>query len=184
MTATAKEHNLKPLTMVNLLLRHRSSALLAAALLAFTASLAVAGPGGTDRPHLGQCDTVIPPAPTAFPAVVEIGVTCRFRHLGYTTGTIIQTLDVAGPPSNGVLPLTISEGRITYIAANGDELHTGFEGTASIDFASGTIEFQGIETIGGGTGRFSGASGTSYLEGNASALSLTGFYITIGSLSY
>ncbi|HKU84887.1 MAG TPA: hypothetical protein VJV77_00950 [Casimicrobiaceae bacterium] len=46
---------------------------------------------------------------------------------------------------------------------------------ASIDFASGTIDFQGTETIGGGTGRFSGASGTSHLESDALAVSLTGF---------
>ena len=169
---------LKPLSL------KRSTVLLAAALFAVPPSFALADPGGTDRPHLGKCDTVIPPPPATFPAVVQIGATCHMRHLGFTTGTVVQTLDVAGPPVNGVLPLTISEGRITYVAANGDELHASFEGTASIDFASGTIEFQGTETIGGGTGRFAGASGTSYLEGNASAVSLTGFYVTLGLLSY
>jgi len=175
---------MKPLAPLITLLRNRTGVVLAAALLAMPASLAVAGPGGTDRPHLGKCDTVIPPAPTTFPAVVEIGVTCRFRHLGHTTGTIVQTLDVAGPPSNGVLPLIISDGHITYIAANGDELHAAFEGEASLDLVSGTVEFQGTESIGGGTGRFSNASGTSYLEGSASAASLTGFYIALGSLNY
>src|SRR5262249_44756918 len=69
---------------------------------------ALAGPGGTDRPHLGQCDTVIPPPPPSFPAIVNIGLTCHFRHLGLTTGTAVEVLDAAGPPSNGVLPLTIT----------------------------------------------------------------------------
>jgi hypothetical protein len=145
---------------------------------------ALAGPGGTDRPHLGQCDTVIPPPPSSFPAVVEISLTCRFRHLGLTTGTVVQVVDAAGPPSNDVLPLTISDGLITYIAANGNELHATFEGEGSIDFATATIAFEGIETFVGGTGRFSDASGTSYLEGHASAVTLTGFYVTLGRLSY
>ena len=173
---------MKPRMIVNALLRKRT--LLAAVLFAMPASFALADSGGTDRPHLGTCATVIPPPPASFPAIVRIGLTCNMRHLGLTTGTIVEVLDVAGPPSNGVLPLTISDGRITYIAANGDELHAAFEGEASIDFASGAIEYQGVETIGGGTGRFSGASGTSYLEGHASAVSLTGFYMTLGSLSY
>ena len=158
--------------------------MLAALVLAMPSGLALADPGGTDRPRLGKCDTVIPPPPTTFPAVVEIGLTCRFRHLGLTTGTIVRTLDAAGPPSNGVVPLIISDGHITYVAANGDELHAAFEGLASLDLVSGTVEFQGTETIGGGTGRFSSALGTSCLEGNASTVSLTGFYSTLGSLSY
>lgn len=158
--------------------------LLVAALLVAPMNDARAGPGGTDRPHLGKCDTVIPPLPPTFPAVVEISASCHFRHLGLTTGMIVQTIDAAGPPSNGVLPLTITDGRITYVAANGDELHTTFEGDASINLATGVIAFEGIETIVGGTGRFSNASGESFLEGEASAVTLTGFYVTLGRLSY
>jgi hypothetical protein len=45
-----------------------------------------------------------------------------------------------------VLPLTLSA-EATYIAANGDELHSSFEGEGSIDFISGTIAFEGIETF-------------------------------------
>lgn len=146
---------------------------------------ALAAPGGADRPHLGRCDTVIPPPPPSFPAVVVISTTCRFRHLGLTTGTIVQVLDVAGPPSpEGVLPLTITQGAITYVAANGHELHATFEGSASIAFATGDITFEGVETFVGGTGRFADASGTSFLEGDASASTLTGFYVTRGALSY
>lgn len=144
---------------------------------------ALAAPEGVDRPHLGKCDTVIPPPPPSFPAQVEIGLTCSFRHLGLTTGKISQLLEVAGPPENGVLPLIIS-GTTVYIAANGDELHSTFEGEASIDFTTGAIAFTATETLAGGTGRFSGASGTSFLEGDASAATLAGFYVTLGTLSY
>jgi hypothetical protein len=143
----------------------------------------LAGPDGTDRPHLGQCDTVLPPTPPSFPAVVNISMTCHFRHLGLTTGTAVEVLNAAGPPSNGVLPLTITA-TVRYIAANGDELHTTFAGAGSIDFAGGAISFQGNETIVGGAGRFSNASGSSYLEGDASARTLTGFYVTLGTINY
>jgi len=166
------------------LVRNWNMALLVGILFATPVTFAVGGPGGTDRPQLGTCDTVIPPPPASFPAVVEIGLTCRFRHLGLTAGTLTQVIDAAGPPSNGVLPLTISQGVIAYIAANGDALHATFEGEGSIDFATGTIAFEGIETYAGGTGRFADASGTSFLEGHASAVTLTGFYVTLGTLSY
>ena len=126
---------------------------------------------------------MIPPPPGSFPAVIEIDGTCRFSHLGRTSLTIVQVVDAAGPPSNGVLPLTISS-EITYAAANDDVLRSTFEGLGSIDFATGTITFEGIETYAGGTGRFADASGVSYLEGHASAVTLTGFYVTLGTLSY
>ena len=171
-------------TRVIALLRKFTKVLFVFVLFAAPVTLAIADAGRHDRPYLGSCDTVIPPPPASFPAIVEIGLSCRVRHLGLTTGTIAQTLNAAGPPLNGVLPLTITDGHITYIAANGDELHATFEGDASINFATGTIEFAGIETFSGGTGRFSDASGTSNLEGSASAVSLTGFYVTAGSLSY
>ena len=92
-------------------------------LFAAPVTVAVGGASGHDLPYLGTCDTVIPPPPPSFPAVVAISLNCRLRHLGLVTGTVVQTLNAAGPPSNGVLPLTITDGHITYIAANGDELH-------------------------------------------------------------
>ena len=171
-----------PRTMVALL-HNWKLAVLVGMLLLTPVERALAAPGGAERPHLGKCDTVIPPTPPSFPAQVEIGLTCNFRHLGLTTGTSFQLLEVAGPPSNGVLPLIIS-GRIVYIAANGDELHSTFEGEASIDFATGAIAFAATETFVGGTGRFSGASGTSLLEGDASSATQTGFYVTLGTMSY
>ena len=55
---------------------------------------------------------------------------------------------------------------------------------ATAGSVKGTIAFEGIETYAGGTGRFADASGTSFLEGHASAVTLTGFYVTLGTLSY
>ena len=165
------------------LLRSFDKSLLVGILCAAPVPAALAGPGGTDRPQLAACDTVIPPPPSSFPARVEISGTCRSRHLGSTILTIVQVVDAAGAPSNGVLPITISS-QITYAAANGDLLTSTFDGEGSIDFTTGNIAFQGTETYAGGTGRFSDASGTSFLEGHASAVSLNGFYVTLGTLSY
>ncbi len=166
-------------------LRNRGTLLVAAALLAAPVNSALADRGGTDRPHLGKCDTAFGPLPPTFPAVAEISLSCHFRHLGRTTGWIVQTIDLAGPPVNGVAPLRVTNGRITYVAANGDQLHSTFEDyTAGFNLASGEIAFASIETIVGGTGRFSDASGETFVEGHASAVTLTGFYVALGTISY
>ena len=84
-----------------------------------------------------------------------------------------------------MVPLTVTNGRITYVAANGDELHATFaDYTASFNLATGAIEFASTETIVGGTARFSNASGEGFIEGHASAVTLTGFYVELGTLSY
>ena len=165
------------------LLRRVNKALLIGILFAAPVPAALAGPGGTDRAALATCDTVIPPPPSSFPVRIEFGGTCHARHLGNTILTIVQIIDAAGPPANGVLPITISS-QITYAAANGNLLRSTFDGAGSIDFTTGNIAFEGTETYAGGTGRFSEASGTSYLEGSASAVTLNGFYVTLGTLSY
>lgn len=70
------------------------------------------------------------------------------------------------------------------VAANGDVLQGAFMGTATIDPASGNVEYEGVEIYSGGTGRFMNASGRSFLQGTASTLTDTGFYVTTGALGY
>lgn len=147
---------------------------------AMPASIAVAGPGSSDRPHLGSCDTVVRPQPSG---ILEIDLSCRFRHLGNATGLIVQQITPTGPPVNGVLPLALSA-TVSYAAANGDVLRGTFTGSASIDLASGNVEYEVIEIYAGGTGRFVNASGRSFLQGTASTATNTGFYVTTGTLSY
>ena len=59
-----------------------------------------------------------------------------------------------------------------------------FVGVGSINFVTGALALEGIETYDGGTGRFAQASGSSFLEGHASVVTNTGFYIKIGKISY
>jgi hypothetical protein len=81
------------------------------------------------------------------------------------------------------LPIVISTD-ITYIAANGDKLHSKFVGTGTINFATATAMFEGEETYDGGTGRFEHATGSSFAEGDASLSENTGFFTIIGTISY
>jgi hypothetical protein len=142
--------------------------------------VAMAAKGGTDRPHLGTCATVVNPQPSG---VLAIDLACQFRHLGRTTGLLMLTVVPTGAPVGGKLPVAIS-GPVTYKAANGDELRALFSGTGEIDLATGDVEFGGVENYSGGTGRFADASGQSTLEGTASQATNTGFYVTAGRISY
>jgi hypothetical protein len=53
---------------------------------------------------------------------------------------------------------TYTDGLVTYVADNGDELY--FTHTGSFDIVDGVSYITGTGTITGGTGRFAGASGT------------------------
>lgn len=52
------------------------------------------------------------------------------------------------------------EGSLTYFGSNNDSLLGTANGVATLDFTTGLISGTSIETITGGTGRFSGATGT------------------------
>ena len=57
-------------------------------------------------------------------------------------------------------PLDFSDGQYTFIAANGDTIFGSYHGTlVLLDEPAGAVEFHGIWTIDGGTGRFEGATG-------------------------
>ena len=152
----------------------------AAALLIALPAVAGAAPGGTARPHEGRCDTVVNALPSG---TLEIELDCQFRHLGRTTGLLVQQVIPSGPPVGGVLPATLLA-TVSYTAANGDTLVGTFTGTAAIDLATGAVRYSGVETLTGGTGRFAHASGTSLLNGTASTVSNAGFYVTSGTLDY
>ena len=168
----------------------RARGLAAAMVVAFltVAPHASAGPKDTDRPFRGSSDTAITPltAPGAIPIVLAADVVCRLSHLGLTVGgTDRQVVVPAGPPSvEGILPITISIERITYVAANGDELWSTFAGPGELDLVAGTATFDGVETFVGGTGRFAGATGQTRTVGEGSLVTNTGRLATSGKLRY
>jgi hypothetical protein len=168
--------------------RARDLAAAMAVALLTTAPLASAGPNGTERPFRGSCDTAITPltAPGVIPIVLAIDVVCRLSHLGLAVGGTDRELVVpVGPPtSEGILPIHISIERITYAAANGDELWSTFAGPGELDLQSGTARFEGVETFVGGTGRFAGASGQARTTGEGSLATNTGSLATSGKIRY
>jgi hypothetical protein len=129
-----------------------------------------------DRPWKGTCDV---DATFTSPTTLLITGTCQLAHLGRTTVTAIQTIEVL--PS-GLIGYTNTA---TYVAANGDELHTTNVGIGTPS-ASG-LTLAGIETAVGGTGLFGNASGTASLTGAVaftSATTTTGSYSVDGTLTY
>jgi hypothetical protein len=69
-----------------------------------------------------------------------------------------------------------------YTAANGDQLFVSWTGTASSSGPDNT--FSGPETITGGTGRFAGATGSTWVSGTASFATMTGQFTSVGTISY
>lgn len=168
----------------------RARGLAAAMVVAFLtiAAPASAGPKDTERPFRGSCDTAITPksGPGDIPIILAVDVVCRLSHLGLTVGgTDREVVVPAGPPSaEGILPIYISVERITYVAANGDELWSTFAGPGELDLNARTARFEGVETFVGGTGRFAGAWGQSRTVGEGSLVTNTGRLATSGTLRY
>ena len=169
-------------------LRPWAVALLVAVLSTALAPTAQAGPNGTQRPMTGSCETDVAQLsnPGDIPIVLAVKVYCHLTHLGLTTGGTQQELVIPpGPPtSEGLLPIQIAIARITYIAANGDQLWSTFTGPGTIELATGKAVFNGTETFVGGTGRFTGATGSSDTAGQGSLVDNRGFLTISGTISY
>jgi hypothetical protein len=148
------------------------------------AASAFAGSHGTDCPLVGTCDTVVRPQPSP-PGhlLLEIDLSCQFQHLGRTTGIILQDTLLGSVDTDGVIQIVLLS-TFTFTAANGDELHSTMNGTGYINFLTGVVTFEGLEIWDGGTGRFSDATGTSHLRRTASLPTNTGFYSTVGCITY
>lgn len=128
------------------------------------ATTAVAGP--TNVPFKATFVTQeqpLHPDPICQTALHLIGITAlsgHASHLGATTGV---SSDCVTPTS----PYTFSfaNGKLTAIAANGDELRAEYSGTLSPTATPPIYAIAGSYHITGGTGRFSGASGSGTLQG-------------------
>ena len=147
------------------------------------ASAASGRAAAPSRPVRGTCTLVsvtpVAPAPGQPTTVTRRHVEwlCQIAHLGRTTASVEETgtFTASGPLIAAV---------ITYTAANGDQLVTSFSGTGTFPNQSGIVTVTGSETVTGGTGRFSGASGAMIRTVSVSVVRLSGEYETHGTLSY
>jgi len=131
-----------------------------------------------ERPFGGRCDTEItisPPISGDAPDVLRLHIeyVCQLAHLGRTTAVAEQIVSLTGPNASNT---TI------YTAANGDQLFVTWTGTGTANGPNNT--FSGPETITGGTGRFAGASGSTWVSGTASFATMTGQFTSVGTISY
>jgi hypothetical protein len=151
------------------------SRLCIAAFLALGASLAIVPPAAAETPFKSDFTlqaSFSPGAPGVF-----LGTTYgagHASHLGRVTATSTEVLDFTASPGR----LTVRDGRLVMVAANGDELHWSYGGGGALPDASGTSAITGTFVITGGTGRFATASGGGTVEGLASVVT------NIVSLSY
>jgi hypothetical protein len=89
----------------------------------------------------------------------------RGKHLGRFT----ITLNHCGKPN-----LPLSDGHGTFIAANGDLLHITYFGVGGLTGAPPVFGFESRVAFVGGTGKFSGATGTATVLGTLDVRTLSG----------
>jgi hypothetical protein len=152
-----------------------------AAIGAFASDSELAAKNGSDRPFGGRCDTeitVLAPFPGDTPNVqrLHIDYACQLQHLGNTTASNEQIVIFTSPTTG------TSSNRTTYTAANGDQLFSTWTGTVTANGPD--VIFSGPETYSGGTGRFTNASGSSFISGNGSFATRTAHFTMTGTLSY
>lgn len=153
-----------------------------------------------ERPLNGSCETTFAPiaappetcsafepAPSAF---VSITGECRLTHLGRTsvqaTQQLLFLLDENGHPvvTGGMPVVTGLRNCGVFTAADGDQLRHTSTGTVAPGAEPGTVTFDGVITITGGTGRFDDASGQTAFNGGASLVTNTGHFSMSGGIRY
>lgn len=100
-------------------------------------------------------------------------------HLGTVTGS---GTDCITPTS--AYTYAFSNGKLTLIAANGDELRANYSGALTPSATPPIYVVNGTYQITGGTGRFSGASGTGAVGGLTNLQTGQGTLDLKGSISY
>jgi len=128
------------------------------------------------RPVHGQCAVTFTVVPSAPPVVRQIDTgTCLLSHLGASTTTGAQTINFA--------TLTQNTER-TFTAANGDVLRATAVGTSKPGAEPGTIDFDAMLTVIGGTGRFANATGQVHDWGTANVVTREVSFALDGWLAY
>ena len=155
-----------------------------AAAVALATFAAVAGPTGvpfaaklTTQEQIGPNPAQCQSAPYLAGSTSGTG---HATHLGQVTGT---ALDCITPPAAGYT-YTFSNGKLTLVAANGDELRATYSGTLNPTAVPPVYAITGVYQITGGTGRFTNASGSGRLGGIENLQTGQGQLSLDGTISY
>ena len=127
-------------------------------------------------PIHGTFATTFVQVPTSNPMVVTLLISCvgQAAHLGNSTASLVHTVDFS---------TAVQSGPSTYTAANGDQLFATYSGIAGAPGPNGVLQFAGVQTFTGGTGRFSGVTGTSLVQGTANVFTGVGQFTFSGIIS-
>ncbi|HSJ24756.1 MAG TPA: hypothetical protein VK929_08825 [Longimicrobiales bacterium] len=127
-------------------------------------------------PIRGTCDLEAqPPQPTG-PGLIQqrdVG-TCHISHLGKSTVVSDKVINLMAGTQDAEMVIT---------AANGDMLYLSGSGTNAM-VAPGQVAFRVELTITGGTGRFTGATGTVLSQGTADLATAQAKLSMAGTISY
>lgn len=124
----------------------------------------------TNIPFTGRCETSFT---FTGPTTLQIASVCQLLGIGRVTGLAQQTLDFSQVAQTGLIGITNTS---VYTAPNGEQLFASFTGSGSQ--VGVTVDFVGVETFTGGTGRFSNVAGSTDLLGAANVETLTGYFTT------
>ena len=114
------------------------------------------------RPIAGECDVTFTVLPSSPPIVRQTDAgTCQLAHLGASTTVGAQTINFATGTQTA---------ERSFTAANGDVLRATSAGTSKPGTVPGTIDFDAMLTIVGGTGRFASATGQVHDWGTANLI--------------
>jgi hypothetical protein len=154
-----------------------------AAFLVLGASMMLVAPSALAAPTPFKAEFTLQASfvPTTTPGVLS-GTTSgagHASHLGRVTLTSTEILDLTAAPGR----LTVRDGRMVMVAANGDELHWSYSGGGPLPDAHGNSALTGTFVITGGTGRFTTASGRGSAEGVGNVVTGTASFSYQGTLT-
>ncbi len=85
----------------------------------------------------------------------------------------------------GASQFVFSNGALTLTAANGDTLSASYDGVLTPNWQPNSLSaLSGLFTVTGGTGRFSRAAGSGYLQGSENLATGQGHFELTGRISY
>ena len=163
--------------------RRLATAVLAAGLAAFAGSAAFAGPTSVPFKATLVTQEQFRPDPTTCQSNPYLAGTTagsgQASHLGAITGS---GTDCITPTS--AYTYAFSNGKLSLIAANGDELRADYSGALTPSATPPIYVVAGTYRITGGTGRFSNASGTGTVGGLTNLQTGQGNLDLKGTISY
>ncbi len=116
--------------------------------------------------------------------IVEFAASGQATRLGEFTIVFGHCSRINVDPGTGAVSFDYGDGRGTFVAANGDELHGTYDAGSADLTAGGIVVWQDTFTLVGGTGRFDGASGGGQEAGTTDSVTGWTTWAFEGTITY